>query len=119
MDDAPTAVASFGEPELAEMAVSVLEAAGVAACADNRLLAEVNDWAPDPGGVEVCVGVAAADADHARAVPAGTAASAPAPGDAPGLRCLACGHGIGEEQDACPACGWTREVADPGPAGVR
>ncbi len=115
MADAPVVVASFGKPELAGMAVSVLEAAGIEAFADNQLLAAVNDWAFGPGGVEVCVLVPAEDGDHARALLAETTTpepmSTPAPGD-DSLRCLACGTEMDEDQDTCPACDWTYAAED-------
>ena len=115
MADAPVVVASFGKPELAGMAASVLRSAGMEASADNRLLAEINDWALGPGGVEVCVLVPAADAERARAVLAET--TTPEPRAVPAaddhrLRCLSCGAEMGEDEDTCPACGWTYATGD-------
>lgn len=117
MPESPTCVQTFGKPEYAELAASMLRAAGIPAVCEGGILAEVHDWALGPGGVEIALLVPAADAQRARlllaeAGPVTTASASHAAGEA--VACLSCGEGISEQEEACSSCGWTWELAGEG-----
>ena len=107
MSDHSECVAEFESVWLADRAVGVLAEAGIEAVVDNRLLAETHDPHLTPSFVGVQVLVLGDDAERAR----GLLREQPEPRAQPledgKLRCLSCGQEMAEEQDTCPACGWS------------
>ena len=106
MSDHSECVAEFDSVWLADRAVAVLAEAGIEAVVDNRLLAETHDPHLTPAFDGVRVLVLEPDAERARAVLRERPEPQPPLGGGR-VRCLSCGQEMAEEQDTCPACGWS------------
>jgi hypothetical protein len=102
MGEAWVTIATFMWRHEAELAKAHLEAADIeAALADEGIVAANPLLANAVGGIKL--NVPRAEADRAEQVLAEMSETPEAADNA----CLSCGKPMGEDESACPACGWS------------